>query len=118
MKKLFFSLLIVFAVCSSPKLYSQVIIKWNQSDGQNLFYDCKDSLAKSGLNLKDEQIEKICYCYKDAIVKKYLREDYQKLSSEELKNIKDATITECLKNSGIGNKKENKESSKPKPKNK
>ncbi len=103
MKKTVCLLLILTGLNVSVKLYSQDLItmKWNQSDGQDLFYDCKDYLTQTGKTIKDETVEKICFCYKEEIEKKYKREEYKKLSGDEMKSLKETTITSCAKNFGV-----------------
>ncbi len=118
MKKISYLILVLIAVNVSSKLFSQDVItmKWNQSDGQDLFYDCKDYLTQTGKTIKEETVEKICFCYKEEIEKKYKREEYKKLSTDEMKSVKETTISSCAKNNGVKLNTEKAEPAKVSPK--
>ena len=81
--------------------------KWTKDDRNNLYSDCMSNISKYN-TATNEQKESVCLCYIDEISKKYPKDEYQSKIDAETKRIREATLTQCSKNTGIelGEKKE------------
>lgn len=96
MKKLL-SLIVIF-ITTTSSLISQN--KWTKDDRNSLYNDCLSNISKYTA-VTTEQKESICICYIDEISKKYEKDDYQAKIEAELKRIREASITQCSKHTGI-----------------
>jgi hypothetical protein len=81
--------------------------KWTKEDRNNLYSDCMSNISNFN-TATNEQKKSVCLCFIDEISKKYPKDEYQAKIDEETKRIREATLIQCAKTTGIelGEKKE------------
>lgn len=95
MKKLF---LIVLSALAFQHGFGQT--KWTKDDRNNLYSECLSTISKySGIN--NDQKESVCLCYIDEISRKFNKDEYDAKIEAEIKRIRDTTLAQCSKNTGI-----------------
>lgn len=92
--------------------------KWTKDDRNSLYNDCLSNISKY-TGISSEQKESVCICYIDEIAKKYDKEEFQAKIDAEVKRIREATLTQCSKHTGIelADKKEEPKTAPAEPKN-
>jgi hypothetical protein len=79
--------------------YSQ-ISDWQKDDRNNVFNDCMSNTTKYKA-VSEDQRQSVCLCYMDEITKKYSKSEYNSKIDIEIKRIRESTISQCSKNTGI-----------------
>lgn len=104
MKKAIGVLFFIFCIVFNSNAQND---NWLKTDNENLFSDCKSYTSKYTA-LTEEQRESLCMCYYKEINKKYSKSEYQAMLDIEVKRIREATISQCAKNSSyeLSDKKE------------
>jgi hypothetical protein len=74
--------------------------KWTKDDRNNLYSDCMSNISKYN-TATNEQKESVCICFIDEISKKYPKDEYQAKIDAETKRIREATLIQCSKTTGI-----------------
>lgn len=93
-----------FVLAATPILLSTQFYlsqsKWSKDDRNILYSECMSNIAKY-TTINADQKESVCLCYIEEISKKYQKEEYQAKIDAELKRIRESTLTQCSKNTGV-----------------
>ena len=92
-------LLFVFAIIFSNIAYSQNS-DWQKDDRNNVYNDCMSNTTKYK-SATEEQRQSVCLCYMDEITNKFKKSEYNSKIDIEIKRIRESTISQCAKNTGV-----------------
>ena len=108
-----FLLLLAFLIGIHSLAFGQTS-SWSREDRGNVYYDCT-TLLNQHPQLTAEQKESIGLCYLDELTKKYSKAEYQAKIDIEVRRIREAILTQCVKHLGISLESPAPVEEKPKP---
>jgi hypothetical protein len=94
-------LLFIFTIiCSFSNIASSQNSDWQKDDRNNVYNDCMSNTTKYK-SANEEQRQSVCLCYMDEITNKFKKSEYNSKIDIEIKRIRESTISQCAKNTGV-----------------
>jgi hypothetical protein len=93
-------LCLITIIFSFPKIASSQNSDWLKDDRNNVYNDCMSNTTKYK-SATEEQRQSVCLCYMDEITKKFSKSEYNSKIDIEIKRIRESTISQCSKNTGV-----------------